>query len=162
VKPDALRSLLQEFYRDKLALYRRHEAGAALVSSYEFNNAYQYILAREDAQLSWLRRAIEEMGGTVDNTVAVPPVPASSRNAGDRAVLEDDAERAREFIQRWSPRVRQVTHARHRRMLELILGEVAEHQRSFEQAAAGRLDVLGRRPLGAGTGGGVLATRWME
>jgi hypothetical protein len=47
-------------------------------------------------------------------------------------------------------------------LLELILGEVAEHQRFFEPAAAGRVDLLGRRPAGAGTGGGVLATRWME
>jgi hypothetical protein len=45
-------------------------------------------------------------------------------------------------------------------MLELILGEVAEHQRFFSQAAAGRLDLLGTRQ-GKGTGGGVLAVRWV-
>jgi hypothetical protein len=55
-----------------------------------------------------------------------------------------------------------MTHARDRKMLELVLGEVAEHQRFFAQAAGGRLDLLGRRPEGAGTGGGVLARRWVE
>ena len=47
-------------------------------------------------------------------------------------------------------------------MLDVMLGEVREHQRFFEQAAAGRQDLLGRRPAGSGTGGGVLSTRWIE
>jgi hypothetical protein len=46
-------------------------------------------------------------------------------------------------------------------MLELILGEVAEHQRFFAQAAAGQLGLLGKRQ-GKGTGGGVLADRWVN
>jgi hypothetical protein len=55
-----------------------------------------------------------------------------------------------------------MTHARDRKMLELVLGEVGEHQRLFTQAAGGRPDLLGRRPEGAGTGGGVLPGRWVE
>ena len=55
-----------------------------------------------------------------------------------------------------------MTHARHRKMLDLMLGEVAEHQRLFQQAAAGQSDLLGRRPAGAGTGGGVMPARWIE
>jgi hypothetical protein len=55
-----------------------------------------------------------------------------------------------------------MSQARHRKMLELVLGEVAEHQRFFEQAAAGRIDLLGQRPASVGTGGGVMATRWIE
>jgi hypothetical protein len=55
-----------------------------------------------------------------------------------------------------------MTHARDRKMLELLLGEVAEHQRFFEQAAGERPDLLGRRPASAGTGGGVLPGRWVE
>jgi hypothetical protein len=46
-------------------------------------------------------------------------------------------------------------------MLHVILGEVAEHKRFFDLALAGRTDLLGRRADGAGTGGGVLATRWV-
>jgi hypothetical protein len=47
-------------------------------------------------------------------------------------------------------------------MLNVIVGETLEHKRFFEQAAAGRTDLLGNRPQGAGTGGGVLPVRWIE
>jgi hypothetical protein len=79
-----------------------------------------------------------------------------------RAAVQDDARGAGEFLAAWRPRVQAMTQARHRKMLELVLGEVAEHLRFFEQAAEGRLDLLGRRPAGVGTGGGVMATRWIE
>ena len=39
-----------------------------------------------------------------------------------------------------------MTHARHRKMLDVILGESREHQRLFEQAAAGMEDLLGGAP----------------
>ena len=38
---------------------------------------------------------------------------------------------------------REVTHARHKGMLKVILGEMLEHKRLFEQAAAGRQDLIG-------------------
>jgi hypothetical protein len=44
----------------------------------------------------------------------------------------------------------------------VILGETLEHKRFFDQATGGRTDLLGRRPEGSGTGGGVLPTRWIE
>ena len=48
-------------------------------------------------------------------------------------------------------------------MLNVILGETLEHKRFFEQALAGRTDLLGRRADGAGTGGGVLPhAGWIE
>ena len=31
---------------------------------YDFNNTYQYIIARGDVQLNWLSDAITELGGT--------------------------------------------------------------------------------------------------
>ena len=55
-----------------------------------------------------------------------------------------------------------MTHARHRTMLNVIIGETVEHKRFFELALAGRTDLLGRRADGAGKGGGVLPTRWVE
>ena len=156
-------ALLQGLYRDKQALYRRHQAGAALVSAYDANNAYQYILAREDTHLQWLRRALEEMGAVPDETAApFDPPPSAKGAAAAGAVAEDDARRAGEFVARWQPRVEAFTQARDRKLLELILGEAAEHQRFFTQAASGRADLLGRRPDGAGTGGGVLPVRWVE
>jgi len=154
VTPTDRLALLQEFFREKAALYKRHQASAERVSAYDSNNAYQYVLAREDAHLDWLRRAITEAGGVAAEPAAVP-VP-------DARLADDDATSAAEFVGRWQPRVAAMTHARDRKMLELVLGEVAEHARFFAQAADGRPDLLGRRPDGAGTGGGVLPRRWVE
>jgi hypothetical protein len=162
VNPSDILALLQELHREKLALYRRHEAGARQVSSYEFNNTYQYILNREDVQLSWLRAAIEEMGAQPDEPSAPLPVPSGSGPKVERATIEDDARTAREFVDRWRLRGEGITRARHRKLIDLMLGEAREHQRFFEQAQAGRDDLLGRRPPGSGTGGGVMATRWIE
>jgi hypothetical protein len=50
-------------------------------------------------------------------------------------------------------------------MMNVILGETLEQKRSFDQIAAGREDVLGRRangPGSPGTGGGVMGVRWIE
>jgi len=58
VKATELLDLLTEIYRDKMAMRQRHVAAARLVSDYDFNNTYQYIIAREDLQLNWLRDAI--------------------------------------------------------------------------------------------------------
>jgi hypothetical protein len=162
VNPADMLGLLQELHREKLALYRRHEAGARQVSSYEFNNTYQYILNREDAHVSWLRAAIEELGAVPDEALTTSPVPGATGPSAEQATFEDDARSAREFVERWQVRVEGVTHARHRKLIDLILGEVREHQRFFEHALAGRNDLLGRRPPGSGTGGGVMATRWIE
>ena len=65
-------------------------------------------------------------------------------------------------VERWRPRVAAMSHARHRTMLDVILGESREHQRVFEQAASGMEDVLGRRTGGVARQGAVLPTRWME
>ena len=47
-------------------------------------------------------------------------------------------------------------------LLTVMLGEILEHKRFFEQARAGREDLLGRRMPGASTGDGVLPTRWIS
>jgi hypothetical protein len=161
VKPTDRLALLQACFLDKAALYRRHRAGAERVSAYDSNNAYQYVLERESAHLDWLRRAIDEAGGVADESAAPIALPAGRSAEAARSVAEDDARTAGEFLARWQPRVAAMTHARDRKMLELILGEVGEHQRFFAQAAAARPDLLGRRPDGAGTGGGVLPQRWV-
>lgn len=163
MKPADLRSLLQDLYREKLALYLRHERGAQLVSGYEFNNTYQYILNREDTHLTWLGAAIEDLGGTRPEPAPSLPVPQGAAGAASAtAVVEDDVRTTRAFIAAWSPRIGMVPHGRYRTMLDLLLGEVREQLRFFELAAAGRDDLLGRRPAGSGTGGGVMPTRWVE
>ena len=53
-------TLLQEFYRDKLVMMLRHAAAARVVPQYDANNTYQYIINREETQLGWIAKAIEE------------------------------------------------------------------------------------------------------
>lgn len=165
MKPADLLDLLIGVYRDKLALVARHEAHAREVGDYDFNNTYQYILAREEAQLTWIRAAIEELGGHApDRPSAAPEISPRRGAVEDRSaeVLRQDASEAQAFVDRWRPRLEPMTHIRNKGMLGVVLGEALEHKRFFEQALAGRKDLLGRRADGAGTAGTVLPTRWLE
>jgi hypothetical protein len=162
VKPAALLELLREFYRDKATLRQRHAASARFVSNYDFNNTYQYVINREDVQLAWVRDAVTDLGGTVDDVPQPELRPAGGPAEAEQAVLREDRDSAQGFVDRWRDRVEQMTHARNRIMLRVILGETLEQKRFFDQALAGREDLLGRRADGAGTGGGVLPTRWVE
>ena len=162
MKAKDLLELITEFHRDKLGMFKRHVAAARYVGNYDFNNTYQYIIAREDMHVAWVRDAILDMGGTADD---VPEPSVKAEGKGDSAqakVIAEDREGAAEFVSRWRPRVDKLTHARHRTMLNVILGETLEHKRFFDQALAGRTDLLGRRTDGAGTPGVVLPTRWVE
>jgi hypothetical protein len=160
VTPGELSALLGEIWQDKHALLVRHEENARLVGQYDFNNTYQYVIAREEVHLEWIASAIVQVGGNV-------PAAAEARTNGAprEASLEicaDDAARQAEFVAKWRPRVDRMTHARHRKMLSLVLGESVEQQRFFELAAAGRVDLLGRHPADAGSRGSVLPSRWIE
>lgn len=162
MKPADLRSLVEELYRDKLQLRQRHVAAARLVGHYDFNNTYQYVIAREDTHLDWLRRALVGLEGTPTDAPE-PAVHASGRELERaRTTLQEDVTRADAFIAKWKTRIPAVTHARHRKMCEVVLGETMEHRRLFAQALEGREDVLGRRTGGVTTGGGVLPVRWVE
>ena len=159
MKPAELLQLLTDFYREKAALRARHVASAQVVGNYDFNNTYQYVINREDVHLAWLRDAITDLGGTPEDVPAAQ-VSASGRDA-EQSVIREDRDQAGAFVDRWKDRVERITHARNRTMLRLMLGETLEQKRFFEQALAGRSDLLGRRADGAGTQGSVMATRWI-
>jgi hypothetical protein len=162
VKASELLDLLLEFYRDKITMRQRHVAAARHISDYDFNNTYQYVIAREDVQLNWLRDAITDMGGPPDE-VPEPEIRVAGKGLeAQTSVITTDRDSAQAFVEKWRPRIEALPNARHRSMLRVIVGETLEHKRFFEQALAGRSDLLGRRADGAGTGGGVLAVRWME
>ena len=155
--------LLEEFHREKLAMLLRHEAGARLVGQYDANNTYQYIVNREEAQLTWVATAITELGGQVAD--ATEPVRAGKGKAAAaaNAIFEEDAQDAQRFVDSWRPRIDAMQNARHAKMLRVILGETLEQKRFFEQALAGRQDLLGRRAEQLGPSyGEVLASRWIE
>ncbi len=160
--PDLVR-VLSDFYRDRLALVTRHEAGARQVTEYDFNNTYQYIINREEQHLQWLRQALRDLGASTPEPASAPAVPAGGNGRDlSEAIAGDDARLLGEFVERWRDRVETVTNARIRIMLRVILGESLEHQRMFEQASAGNLDLLGRRTGGPRVpGAAVMSSRWV-
>lgn len=168
MKQDELQQLLTAFAADRVALVERHEAAARIVSQYDFNNAYQYIVSREETHLQWLQTALAEFKAPLpppSSPLVVPELPKSRKaplEGAFRAILEDDAKQLGAFVARWKGRIDSMTHARHRLMLNVILGESREHQQLFDQAAAGVQDLLGKRTGGVARQGNVLPVRWME
>lgn len=157
MRPTELLELLQACYRQRLDMVLRHRAVARHVGNFDFNNTYQYVVAREDTHLEWLRAAIEDLGG-VPPTAGAEPALAGAGAAG---FIREDAEASGRFVEAWRPRIAAVGNARHRLMLNLMLGEMLEHKRFFEQAAAGREDLLGRRLDAGPRRGAVMSSRWV-
>lgn len=156
MRPQDLLALLGEFYRDKVALKARHEAGARRIRDYAANNAYQYLLDREEDHVNWLEAAIRSLDGPVAALEISPVLPAT-----EAEIIREDIELEGQFYDRWAARLEAIDQARHRKMLQVILNEALEHKRFFEQAAAGRRDMIGRHVEGPGTGNGVMASRWV-
>ena len=161
----SLPALLTAVTADRLALLARHEASARVVAHYDFNNTYQYVIAREDTHLRWLQDALTGCETAVPDPSSSLGETAVAKGSGAKAaafrdVLLEDARFLAAFVERWQPRVDGMSHARHRKMLDVVMGESREHQRLFEQAATGFEDVLGRRTAGAPRIGGVLPARW--
>jgi hypothetical protein len=153
---------LRDCYREKLAEMLRHQAGARSVQQYDANNTYQYIINREETQLSWVAAAVRALGGTIDDIDVAPP-NSVSLPSGAAAIETHDAAAAQSFVDRWRPRMDALEDARYRGMLRVIIGETLEQKRFFEQALAGRTDLLGRRSDAVGARvGTVLPTRWIE
>ncbi len=162
VTPTELQQLLQEFYVERLALLMRHEAAARFVTDYDVNNAYQNVISREETYISWLQHALVDLGAELPATPAAEDVKPSRKGAA--AVLElagEDARRNKQFVDKWRERIEQVTHARHQGMLRVILGEMLEHERLFEQASQGRTDIIGKPMTIHERRGKVLADRWV-
>jgi hypothetical protein len=87
----------------------------------------------------------------------------AGKGASEADAVREDALAAEAFVTKWRPRVEAMTNIRHAKMLGVILGEVLEQKRSFEQALAGRTDLLGRRgDQLAPSHGVVLPSRWIE
>jgi hypothetical protein len=158
-----LQALLREFYLDRLALLMKHESAARFVSDYDVNNAYQYMINREETHVSWLQHALLDVGLEIPPDPARPDIKPSRK--GQEAVLElagNDARGNQDFVAKWRGRIEPVTNARHKGMLGVILGEMLEHRRLFEQAAEGRTDIIGKALPINERRGKVLDTRWVE
>ncbi|TAK18838.1 MAG: hypothetical protein EPO35_00750 [Acidobacteria bacterium] len=156
-------ALLTGLHKDKLTARQRHVAVARLVSDYEFNNAYQYVINREDTHLAWLEAAIADLGGTPGD-VAEPAVTAAAGKKNDKflPLVAEDSKSAEHLVAAWRPKIAGINSERHRKLAGVILGETLEQKRFFDQMLAGQDDLLGRRMAGASTGDGVLPVRWIE
>ena len=171
MNPNDLQTLLRDFYLERLALLMQHESAARYVSDYDVNNAYQYVINREETHVSWLQHALLDLGVEIPPDPPRPDVKPTStgkgkrKDKGNEAVLEltaNDASGNTRFVEKWRDVVEQVTHARHKGMLRVILGEMLEHQRLFEQASEGRTDIIGTHLAINERRGKVLDTRWIE
>ena len=70
----------------------RHMAHARLVGQYDANNTYQYIINREDVQLSWLSKAIAELRRRRSRAPAAQPRRDTGAARPRRSALfEEDA-----------------------------------------------------------------------
>jgi hypothetical protein len=157
VNPAELLSFLNDCYRDTLELFKTRQTNAQSVAAYDANNGYQQILGRQEIHLQWLRDAIAALGGTAADSLDQVSGKASREAA--RSIIDADAAGQKAFIDQWAPRIATVTNARHRKMLELILGEMKEHLRVLQQAAESRSDLLGRHSDGKILRGTVMAAR---
>jgi hypothetical protein len=157
-----LQQLFRDFLLARLALVLRHEEVARHVSQYDANNAYQYVINREETHVSWLQHALLDVGAQIPAEPARPTVAAPTGPDGWKGLAGEDARANQQFVDAWKVKVDDVTHARHKNMLKVILGEMLEHKRIFEQAASGRDDLIGTH-LAINQRAGVVAnTRWME
>ena len=161
--PADLLDVLRTVHREKLTMRQRHAAVARQVSHYEFNNTYQYVIAREDVHLAWLEAAIAELGGTPDQ-LDEPTIATLGKKESFLPFVAQDSRDAGEFVTRWREKINGVGNARHRGMVQVILGETLEQKRFFDQMGAGQEDLLGRKSNGPGkegTGDGVMNSRWV-
>ena len=157
--PVELLAFLRDFHRDMLQLVLARQANARSVGAYDANNAYQQVLGRQDVHLRWVEDAIAGLGAPVGDLPSGESAEPPAKKEQIEQLIKADAQAQRSFIARWQPRVAEVSNARHRLMLELILGEMNEHLRVFQQALEGRTDLLGRHTDGKELSGHVLPGR---
>jgi hypothetical protein len=157
-----LQHLVRDFYLERLALLVQRESAARFVTDYDVNNAYQQVISREETHVSWLQHALLDLGVDIPPDSPAPAAAPAERGDAVRELASRDARANAEFVARWRGRVDQVTHARHQGMLRVILGEMLEHERLFEQAADGRTDIIGTALPIHERRGTVLDRRWIE
>ena len=96
----ALADLIRDCYLERVALLMRHEDVAVTVTDYDINNAYQYIIAREETHLSWLQQALLDLGAPLP---ADPARGAALTVKGDgwKSLAADDAAANARFVEKW-------------------------------------------------------------
>ncbi len=128
------------------------------------------MIAREEMHVSWVRDAIldasgqtNEAAGGVAEDATEPVIQVSGKGVEAQARPHGSGPRWGSGVRRQVAAAGRVAHhARHRTMLNVILGETLEHKRFFEQAVAGRTDLLGRRLKAPEPAEECCPSRWIE
>ncbi len=154
-----LADLIRDFLIERTSLLMRHEDVAQQVPDYDINNAYQYIVAREETHLSWLQHALLDLGAALPADPARQTVAVGKGDAWKTLASEDARANAR-FVDQWRAKVDEISNARHKGMLKVVLGEMLEHKRLFDQAAEGRKDLIGSSLAINDHSGVVMGARW--
>ena len=122
MKATEMLELLREFHRDKLLDARTATwPSARVVADYDFNNTYQYVIAREDMHLRWLADAIARPGRRARREPCreTPAHPGKGADAAAVALIEADRRVARSASSTSGvPRIDALPNARHRTMLQ--------------------------------------------
>ena len=155
-----LADLIRDFLLERTSLLMRHEDVAQQVPDYDINNAYQYIVAREETHLSWLQHALLDLGAPLPADPSRQTVAVVGKGEAWKSLAADDARANAQFVEKWRPKVEAVSHARHKGMLKVVLGEMLEHKRLFDQAAAGNRDLIGKSLAINDHTGVVMGARW--
>ncbi len=154
-----LADLIRDFLIERTSLLMRHEDVAQQVPDYDINNAYQYIVAREETHLSWLQHALLDLGAALPADPARQVVAVGKGDAW-KTLASEDARANAQFVDQWRAKVDEVSNARHKGMLKVVLGEMLEHKRLFDQAAEGRKDLIGSSLAINDHSGVVMGARW--
>ncbi len=157
----SLADLIRDFLLERTAILMRHEDVAQQIPDYDINNAYQNIVAREQTHLSWLQHALLDLGAPLPSDPPRQPLAVGKGEAW-KALAAGDARTNAQFVEKWRPKVETVSHARHKGMLKVVLGEMLEHKRLFDQGAAGRKDLIGTSLAINDHNGVVMSARWTE
>src|SRR3954471_1384057 len=94
---DDLLKFLTDITADRVAILQRHEASARIVSHYDFNNTYQYVISREETHASWLQSALAELSIPVPAAAPTQPAPEAPKASKKvdvsafRDILQQDA-----------------------------------------------------------------------
>jgi len=113
VSEQPLPELIRDMYLERVSLLMRHEDVAQVIGDYDINNAYQYMIAREQTHLSWLQHALLDLGAKLVGDPSRGPALSAKGDAW-KSLAADDARANGQFVDKWRAKIEAVTHARHR------------------------------------------------
>jgi hypothetical protein len=105
-----LQGLLTRFYLERLTLLMRHESAARFVSDYDVNNAYQYVISREETHVSWLQHSLIALGLEIPPDPAQPNITPTRKDNAVQELAGNDARENQSFVDKWRDPVEAVTN----------------------------------------------------